>query len=71
MTPGPATFMGQPLLHRQATDFRPKRRIRLVWTCSNGAHHEHRWRWAAWLCGRIQSAWERATRPIGAGEGMR
>jgi hypothetical protein len=33
-----------------------KRRIRFVWTCSDYAHHEHRWHWTAWLCGRVQRA---------------
>jgi len=31
----------------------------LVWTCSNVAHHQHRWKWTAWICGRIQAAWNR------------
>lgn len=28
--------------------------LRLVWTCSNFVHHEHRWRWTARLCGLMQ-----------------
>jgi hypothetical protein len=31
-----------------------KIRIRMFWTCSDFVHHEHRWRWTAWLCGRWQ-----------------
>ena len=23
-------------------------------TCSNHFEHQHRWRWSAWLCGKIQ-----------------
>lgn len=34
-----------------------KKKIRIRWTCSNRAHHEHRWKWTAWLCGRIQRFW--------------
>lgn len=38
--------------------FAPHRRTRLRyrWTCSNFAKHAHRWRWIAWLCGRVQRA---------------
>lgn len=32
-------------------------RIKPIWTCSNHAHHEHRYRWTAWLCGRLQFLW--------------
>ena len=32
-----------------------KKKLRIVWTCSDQVHHEHRWYWTAWLCGRIQS----------------
>ncbi len=31
-----------------------KRRLRIDWTCSDHAGHVHRWRWSAWLCGRMQ-----------------
>jgi len=31
-----------------------KKRIRIACTCSDFMHHEHRWRWTAWLCGRGQ-----------------
>lgn len=31
-----------------------KRKIKIRWTCSNYVHHEHRWKWTARLCGRIQ-----------------
>ena len=31
-----------------------KRKIKIRWTCSNYVHHEHRWKWIARLCGRIQ-----------------
>lgn len=31
-----------------------KRRIRLRWSCSDVAHHSHRWWWVAWVCGRLQ-----------------
>jgi hypothetical protein len=27
---------------------------RMRWSCSDFAHHEHRWRWSAWLCGKRQ-----------------
>jgi hypothetical protein len=33
---------------------KPRHRIRFMWTCSDYIHHEHRWRWSAWLCGRLQ-----------------
>ena len=29
-------------------------KLRLKWTCSDRLCHHHRWRWSAWLCGRIQ-----------------
>ncbi len=32
-----------------------RRKIIPVWTCSDHVHHEHRWRWTAWLCGRVQA----------------
>lgn len=33
----------------------PKRRkLRIHWTCSNFAHHSHRWRWTAAICGALQ-----------------
>ena len=28
--------------------------INIYFTCSDYVHHEHRWRWTAWLCGRLQ-----------------
>ena len=31
-----------------------KRKLRIKWTCSNYVHHQHRWKWTAWLCGRLQ-----------------
>ena len=31
-----------------------KRRLKLCWTCSDYAHHEHKWWWTARLCGKIQ-----------------
>jgi len=31
-----------------------KRKLKLCWTCSNYTHHEHRWKWTAWICGRTQ-----------------
>jgi hypothetical protein len=31
-----------------------KRRLRIRWTCSDYVSHSHRWRWSAWLCGRVQ-----------------
>ena len=34
-----------------------KRRIKPCWTCSDYVRHEHRWRWTAWICGRIQRLW--------------
>ena len=36
------------------------RTIRWRWTCVDhgvGALHAHRWRWTAWLCGRVQYLW--------------
>jgi hypothetical protein len=38
----------------QAKDFLRKRKIEIRWTCSDFVHHEHRWKWTAWLCGRWQ-----------------
>jgi len=31
-----------------------ERKIKACWSCSDFAHHEHRWKWSAWVCGRIQ-----------------
>ena len=31
-----------------------KRKLKLIWTCSDFVCHEHRWYWSAWLCGRVQ-----------------
>ncbi len=31
-----------------------KKKIKFIWTCSNFKKHQHRWKWTAWLCGRIQ-----------------
>jgi len=28
--------------------------LRIIWTCSDHVQHQHRFRWAAWLCGRWQ-----------------
>ena len=28
--------------------------VRYSWTCSDGLLHLHRYRWTAWLCGRVQ-----------------
>lgn len=30
--------------------------LRYVWTCADFTHHEHRWKWSAWLCGLLQRA---------------
>ncbi len=30
------------------------RKLRLCWTCSDFIHHEHRWRWTAWVCAQLQ-----------------
>lgn len=30
------------------------KKIKFCWTCSDFIHHEHRWKWTAWLCGRVQ-----------------
>ena len=31
-----------------------KRKLKFAWTCSDFSHHQHRWKWIAWLCGRWQ-----------------
>ena len=31
-----------------------KIKVKTVWTCSDNCQHEHKYRWTAWLCGRIQ-----------------
>jgi len=31
-----------------------KKKVKIKWSCSDYCHHEHRWKWSAWLCGRIQ-----------------
>jgi hypothetical protein len=36
-----------------------KRKIRIVWTCSDFARHKHKWKWTATICGRIQFIWSR------------
>ena len=28
--------------------------IEIKWSCSDYCHHEHKYKWTAWLCGRIQ-----------------
>lgn len=33
--------------------FRPHK-IKIIWTCSNFVHHEHKFKLTAWLCGRFQ-----------------
>lgn len=35
-------------------------KLRLCWTCSDFVKHEHRWRWSAWLCGRLQALMNRS-----------
>jgi len=34
-----------------------KRKLKIMWTCSPYVHHEHRWKWTAWLCGKWQKFW--------------
>lgn len=31
-----------------------RRKITLRWTCSNYVHHEHKFRWIAFICGKFQ-----------------
>ena len=31
-----------------------KQKIKMVWTCSDYINHEHKYKFTAWLCGRIQ-----------------
>lgn len=31
-----------------------KRKLKVHWSCSDKTHHEHRYKWTAWLCGKIQ-----------------
>lgn len=31
-----------------------KRKIKIVWSCSDYCHHEHKYKWTAYLCGRVQ-----------------
>ena len=31
-----------------------RRKIRIAWTCSDFVHHEHRYKFMAYLCGNIQ-----------------
>ena len=31
-----------------------KRKIKLIWTCSDYVYHEHKYQFTAWACGRIQ-----------------
>ena len=33
------------------------KKIRPCWTCSDYSHHEHRWKWTAGFCGRLQWIW--------------
>lgn len=30
------------------------KKIKIVWTCSDFLHHEHRYKFTAWICGKIQ-----------------
>lgn len=41
-----------------------KRKIRIVWSCSDFVHHEHRTKGGAWLCGRVQMVWHSSLLPI-------
>lgn len=31
----------------------------LVWACGDFSNHYHRWQWTAWICIKIQAAWNR------------
>lgn len=33
---------------------RYRRKLSYGWTCSDTAHHFHKWYWAAWACGKWQ-----------------
>lgn len=34
-----------------------RRRRIISWTCSDFVHHEHRWKWSAWICSWVQMLW--------------
>lgn len=44
-----------------------KRKLKLMWTCSDFVHHEHRFRWTAVVCGKVQYYWARLSRIFGVG----
>lgn len=29
-------------------------KIRFMWSCSDYVYHEHKFKWCAWICGKIQ-----------------
>jgi hypothetical protein len=31
-----------------------RKKLKIIWTCSDFVHHEHRYKWIAWLCGKWQ-----------------
>lgn len=31
-----------------------KRKLKINYTCSDFVKHEHKYKWTAWLCGKIQ-----------------
>ena len=35
-------------------EIKMKRKIKICWTCSDYVYHEHKYKWAAYLCGKIQ-----------------
>ena len=37
-----------------------KKKLSIVWSCSDWVHHEHKTWWGAWLCGRWQRLTKRA-----------
>ncbi len=32
----------------------PKHKLQITWTCSNYIHHQHKWKWSAWICEKLQ-----------------
>lgn len=36
------------------SEVKKKRKLKLCWSCSDYVQHEHRYKWTAYLCGRLQ-----------------
>ena len=42
------------MLEQKGGNALKKKKIRIKYTCSDYCHHEHKYKFTAWICGRIQ-----------------